>query len=61
MTMRFSQFKTHWTPAQAMEIIEFLDQIRDALWESYGEAISQEHCSDPSDPIDRDFNDELSF
>ena len=61
MTMRFSQFKTHWTPEQALEVIEFLDQLRDTLWESYGEAICQEYSTDPSSPIDPDLDDELTF
>lgn len=41
MTMRFSQLITHWEPETAYEIIQFLDQLRDALCENYGEAIAQ--------------------
>lgn len=41
MTMRFSPLITHWEPETAYEIIQFLDQLRDALCENYGEAIAQ--------------------
>ena len=41
MTMRFSQLITHWEPDTAYEIIQFLDQLRDALCDTYGEAIAR--------------------
>ena len=35
MTMRFSHLKTHWNADDAYAIIAFLDELRDALWETY--------------------------
>lgn len=39
--MRFSQLVTHWEPAEALAVIEFLDSLREALWQSHGEEIEQ--------------------
>lgn len=44
MTMKFSQLKTHWTPDDAHAILSLLDELRDALWNTYGaEIIELQH------------------
>lgn len=41
MSMKVTRLKTHWSPEQASMVIELLDTLRDALWEDYGEQISE--------------------
>jgi hypothetical protein len=40
MTMRIHPFVTHLQPGEAYTLIEFLDQIRDALMQTYGDEIN---------------------
>lgn len=39
MSMKVTRLYTHWSPAEAHTIIEFLDHLRDQLVESYGDEI----------------------
>jgi hypothetical protein len=39
MTMKITRLTTHWDPDEAHTIIEFLDRLRDELWETYGDDI----------------------
>ena len=39
MTMKFTQMITHFKPDEALEVIAFLDQLRNALWTNYREEI----------------------
>lgn len=39
MTMTTTKLRTYWTPAQACEMLELLDELRDQLWETHGERI----------------------
>lgn len=45
--MRFMQLKFHWSPAEAHAMLSLLDELRDAIWQTYGEDIMaycrQEH------------------
>lgn len=41
MTMRFNQIVTHFQPEEALTIIEFLDQLREVLMNTYGNQIEQ--------------------
>ena len=43
MTMNVTRLTTYWTIDEAATAIEFLDILRDALWESYGEQITEMH------------------
>jgi len=36
---RRTRLRTWWTGKEAAEVIDFLDQLREALWESYHEEI----------------------
>ena len=40
MSMKVTRLYTHWSPAEAHTIIEFLDQLIDQLVESYGDEIA---------------------
>ena len=39
MSMKVTRLYTHWSPAEAQTIIEFLDHLRDQLLESHGHQI----------------------
>ena len=41
MTMKITRLRSHWGPDEAWTVIEFLDGLRQALWEDYGDAITQ--------------------
>ena len=43
MTMKVTRLTTYWTIDEAATAIEFLDILRDALWETYGEQITDMH------------------
>lgn len=40
MAMKVTRLYTHWSPAEAQTIIEFLDHLRDQLWDVYGDQIT---------------------
>jgi hypothetical protein len=39
MPMKITRLTTHWDPGEAHTIVEFLDRLRDELWETYGDEI----------------------
>ncbi len=39
MTMNTTRLVTFWNAGEAHDVIEFLDILRDELWETYGERI----------------------
>ena len=43
MMMKVTRLTTYWTIDEAATAIEFLDILRDALWETYGEQITEMH------------------
>ena len=43
MSMNTTRLTTYWTLAEAATAIDFLDTLRDALWETYGEQITEIH------------------
>ena len=43
MTMNVTRLTTYWSIDEAATAIEFLDLLRDALWETYGEQITEMH------------------
>lgn len=52
MTMRFTQIKTHWRAEEASTVIEFLGDLRDMLWDVYGEEIIAMYKADAEIEID---------
>mgnify|MGYP001554146550 FL=1 len=40
MTMNVTRLTTYWTTDEAATAIDFLDNLRDVLWEAYGERIT---------------------
>lgn len=37
--MRLTYLKTHWAPEDAHAILSLLDELRDVLWQTYGDEI----------------------
>lgn len=67
MTMNTTRFITYWNTGEAATAIDFLDALRDALWETYGEQITQMHyeacnesCRDKNQ-CEFEFDDEITF
>ncbi len=67
MTMKVTRLTTYWTIDEADTAIDFLDRLRDALWETYGEQITKMHreaCDDGIRDINQrefEFDDEIPF
>ncbi len=41
--MRILKITTHWTPEEADCLFQFLDEFKEALWNSYGDDIVKMH------------------
>lgn len=63
MSMKLSQIRTHWTADEAYLVISFLDELRDLVWESYGEEIiaAEQARVEASRQTDLVFDDDIEF
>jgi len=66
MIMHITPLTMHYSAEQAAELLELLDTLRDALWDTYGEQILDLHrelcAGDPDEsPCELDFNDDIPF
>ena len=67
MTMKVTRLTTYWTLDEAAAVIDFLDRLRDALWETYGEQITRmnrEDYDNRAQDINQSeigFDDDISF
>ena len=67
MAMNTTRLTTYWTTGEAATAIDFLDTLRDALWETYGEQITgmyrEAHDNGIRDAnqCEFEFNDDISF
>ena len=63
--MKTLKITTYWTPEQAEDMYLLLDELKSAIWQSYGEdivAMHQEIASEAQKMEEGDeFNDELPF
>ena len=41
MTMKVTRLTTYWDAEEALTVISFLDELRDLLWDTYGDHIVQ--------------------
>ncbi len=68
--MKTLKIPTHWTPEQAACIDQFLDEFKEAIWQSYEEqlvpiymeeVVKEMHQSEAEEQLDLDwdFNDEI--
>lgn len=39
MSLKITRLRTHWSADEAHLVISFLDELRDMLWETYGDKI----------------------
>jgi hypothetical protein len=67
MTMNSTRLTTYWTLDDAATVIDFLDLLRDALWETYGDQITQmyreaydDRFQDPNQ-CELEFDDDIPF
>jgi hypothetical protein len=67
MTMNTTRLTTYWSTDEAATLIDFLDILREALWETYGEQITRMHREAYDDRIpdanqcEFEFNDDIPF
>jgi len=67
MTMNTTRLTMYWTVGEAATAIDFLDTLRDALWETYGEQITRMHreaCDEHTRDINQrefEFDDDITF
>lgn len=41
MTMEITRIATYWTAAEADAVVAFLDELKDMLWQTYGDQITE--------------------
>jgi len=67
MTMKVTRLTMYWSRDEAATVIDFLDRLRDALWETYGEQITRMHREIHENRIqdinqcDPGFDDDIPF
>ena len=61
MTMNVTRLTTYWSVDEAATAIDFLDTLREALWETYGEQITTMHREACDDRIQDTNQGELEF
>lgn len=67
MSMKITRLYTHWEAAEAHTVIEFLDLLRDQLWEVHGDQIAEMLCEESitqevkEHQTELDFNDDIDF
>lgn len=67
MTMRITRLTTYWTADEADTVIALLDELRDRLWETYGDQIivlrrnAMPRCDSTTDQTELPFNDDIDF
>lgn len=63
--MKILKITTHWTPEEADCIYRFLDDVKEALWQQYGDDIVHMykilHDEQQAEHEPCDFNDEIPF
>ena len=67
MSMKITRLRTYWSASEASSVIEFLDLLRDQLWDRYGEQITamlHEAAAEQANDDDQhviDFEDDPPF
>ncbi len=66
-SMKVTRLPTHWTAEEAHTVIEFLDILRDQLWETYGDRVidmlheTSANQSQQEDQVAFEFDDDIKF
>lgn len=67
MSMNTTRLVTYWNAGEAHDVIEFLDILRDQLWETYGDQIiamrleAEEQRTEHEEQIRLAFDEEEPF
>ncbi len=67
MTLKITRISTHWEAEDACTVIQFLDELRDQLWEVYGDQVTDmlreasESRPENTDQRELEFDDEIPF
>lgn len=66
MSLSITRLATHWSADEAYTVIAFLDELRDQLWETYGEQINEMFHAEVERRIDdrqteMPFDDDIDF
>lgn len=61
MTMKLTQLRTYWDAEEAYCIVAFLDELRAALWDIYGDEIIEAQQAAYLAQMDLPFNDDIEF
>ena len=61
MSMNTTRLTTYWSAGEAATAIDFLDTLRGALWDTYGEQITAMHRDAHHEPITNHNQCELEF
>lgn len=67
MSMKITRLYTHWTAAEAHTVIDFLEILRDQLWEIHGEMIvdmlreASANQARHEDQVEFEFGDDIEF
>ena len=65
MSLSITRLPTHWNADEAYTVIAFLDLLRDQLWETYGDEITemlkQVNTNSDERQITMAFDDEIDF
>ncbi|MDO8846615.1 hypothetical protein [Methylicorpusculum sp.] len=63
--MKILKITTHWTPEEADCVYQFLDDLKEAIWQRYGEDILDMYKTiqdeQQAEHEECDFNDEIPF
>ena len=67
MMMKFTHLTHHWNAGEAYSVISFLDELRDVLWTTYGEEITEmlqnasQSCESGDEAGIPEFDDDIDF
>lgn len=67
MTMKITRLTTYWSAEEADTFLSLLDELRDSLWDTYGDQIIElrrnesPDCDCTVDQTERPFDDDIDF
>jgi hypothetical protein len=67
MSMKITRLTTYWTADEADAVLSLLDDLRDRLWDTYGDQIialrrnATPHCDCNTDQTELPFDDDIAF
>jgi len=67
MSMKITRLTTYWTVDEADVVLSLLDELRDRLWDTYGDQIialrrnATSRCDCNTDQAELPFDDDIAF